>query len=156
MARPLSSRQTHPVQETVADRPGIRVLIVDEDWRVRQSLAGLISLGERIESVETAGDTGSALRVLEERHPDVILIDPRLPDDRAGLLLLDRIRSAWPALPIIAMSASDTVEDPALECGCAAFVAKGGQPSEFLDAIAGALRPPRDRSALDSAKGADA
>ena len=126
------------------DRPnatGIRVLIVDSDWRVRQSLSGLCALGDRIESVETAGDIERAIGIITERCPHVVLMDPRLPDIDAGLVLLARLRKCWPQLHVIAMSASHTLEDPALETGAVAFVPKGAHPAAFLDAIVAAVEP---------------
>ena len=123
-------------------RPGIHVLIVDADWRVRQSLSGLIALGEQIGSVETAGDVETALRLVERSCPDVVLIDPRLPDVDGGLAFLAAVRRCWPTVRIIAMSASYALEDPARASGCVAFVAKGAQPGAFLDAIRDVLSVP--------------
>ncbi len=133
---------TSPASQSVAPRlPGIDVLIIDADWRVRQSLSGLIRLGDRIDSVEAAGDIDSAIRLIERRSRDVVLIDPRLPDVDAGLALLVRLRDRWPATRVIAMSASHALEDPARASGCAAFVPKGAQPAAFLDAIAAVVSP---------------
>ena len=65
-----------------------RVVIVDADRRVQQSLADLLGLTGEVNVVGRAGDVRAALQEVERSRPDVVLVDPRLPDIEAGIALI--------------------------------------------------------------------
>lgn len=114
-----------------------RVVIVDKDSRVRQSLAGLICcIGQHVEVVGSASDAGEALRLVERHRPDVVLIDPRLPEVDSGLALVALIRSKYPAMRVVVMGWSESLEHPAFASGASAFIGKSEPPNAFLDVIA--------------------
>jgi DNA-binding NarL/FixJ family response regulator len=85
-------------------------------------------------------DGASALAQIDLATPDVVLLDPRLPDLADGLNLMRRLSAQWPTIRIVAMSCWDELENPALRTGAAAFVSKGGQPAEFVQAVVAAAR----------------
>jgi DNA-binding NarL/FixJ family response regulator len=87
----------------------VRVLVVDADRRVRQSLAGLIRVSEGLSLVGAVGDPVGAMHALETDPVDVVLIDPRLPEAEVGIALLGEIRTRWPRMRIVALS---VVEQP--------------------------------------------
>jgi len=72
------------------------VVIVDADRRVRQSLSDVLRLAGGVEVLGSAGDVRAALELIERHRPDVVVVDPRLPDVPAGIALLSGIRLAWP------------------------------------------------------------
>ena len=114
----------------------LRVLVIDPDRRVRQSLCGLIDcLGDRVDVVGSAADTATALQLAESESPQVVLVDPRLPDIDAGLALIAQLRERWPRLRIIVMGWADSLEYPSISRGADAFIAKAAGPNEFLEAI---------------------
>ena len=114
----------------------LRVLVVDPDRRVRQSLAGLICcLGDQVEVVGTAADTTTALDLVASSLPHLVLIDPRLPDVDVGLALVAELRRRSPNVRIIVMDWTDSLEYPALARGADAFIGKSAGANEFLDAI---------------------
>jgi len=113
----------------------IRVLIVDGDERVRESLAGLLSIGGTVAVVGTAGDPVRALDLISSAQPDIVMIDPRLPDVDRGLDLILAIRSAAPAVRILVMSWSDGLENGLAAGGADGFVRKTFRPSELMTAI---------------------
>ena len=76
--------------------PPLRVVVVDTDDRVRESLAGLLCIGDRLEVVGTAGQAGPALDVIIATHPDIVVIDPRLPEMDGGLSFIARLRVLAP------------------------------------------------------------
>ncbi len=122
--------------------PTIRVVIVDPDHRVRQSLAGLVCcLGRHVDVVGTAADAGDALKLIERHRPHVVLIDPRLPEVDAGLALVAMIRSQHPETRVVVMGWSETLEHPAFASGASAFIGKGEAPNAFLEAITGVGGP---------------
>lgn len=113
-----------------------RVLIVDADRRVRRDLAELIGLREGVEVVGAAADPGAAIEIAERLQPDVVVIDPRLPDADAGFAVISLLRERWPATRIVVMSHLGTLENPAIATGANVFVPKSGQLALLLDAIA--------------------
>ena len=121
----------------------IRVLVVDADERVRESLAGLLAIGGHVVVVGTAGDPGTALDLVSSTKPDLVMLDPRLPDVDRGLGLVGRLRVAAPGVRIVVMSWSDSLDNGLASCGADAFVRKTFRPSELFAAIqaAGASAP---------------
>ena len=113
----------------------IRVLVVDADERVRESLAGLLSIGGRVAVVGTAGEPGAALELISQEAPDIVMVDPRLPDVDRGLGLIGQVRSVAPGVRILVMSWSDSLEDGLARCGADGFVRKTFRPSELFAAI---------------------
>lgn len=119
----------------------LKVLVVDADDRVRESLAGLLAIGDRVVVVGTAGHPGRAMELVATTRPDVILVDPRLPDVDAGRALISRLREELPAVRVLAMSWSDGVEQARIDCGADGLVRKTFRPAELLAAILGTGRP---------------
>jgi DNA-binding NarL/FixJ family response regulator len=122
-----------------------RVLIVDADRRVRQSLACILELADDADVVGHCAGVAEAMSMVESTQPDVVAIDPRLPDVADGLALVSGIRSSLPGVRIVVMSC-DPLEQPALRHGADGFAAKDGAPSEFVAALLGE-RPPFARLA---------
>ncbi|MET0771702.1 MAG: response regulator [Candidatus Limnocylindrales bacterium] len=82
----------------------VRVLVVDADRRVRQSLAGLIRVSDGLTLTGAVGDPVGAMVALEGDPVDVVLIDPRLPEAEVGVALLGEIRARWPRTRIVALA----------------------------------------------------
>ena len=116
-----------------ADAP--RVVIVDDDRRVQQSLAELLRLTGRVEVVGRANDVRSALELVEREDPDVMIVDPRLPDLEAGAALVSSLRRSRPALRIVLAGWSVTPEQPELLSTACSYVSKNGSPEEFIAAM---------------------
>jgi DNA-binding NarL/FixJ family response regulator len=55
-------------------------LVADDDARVRRTLAWLLQHSQEWELVDAVADGASALQCAAERHPDLVLLDFRLPD----------------------------------------------------------------------------
>jgi DNA-binding NarL/FixJ family response regulator len=70
--------------ESAAAPAALRVLLVDPDDRVRESLAGLLRIGQRCLVVGSAGTADAALRLAQDATPDVVVVDPRLPGVDTG------------------------------------------------------------------------
>jgi len=86
----------------------VRVLVVDDE----PSLAELLSMALRYEGweVRSAGDGMSAVRTAREFRPDAIVLDMMLPDIN-GLEVLRRMRGDAPDVPVLFLTAKDSVED---------------------------------------------
>jgi DNA-binding NarL/FixJ family response regulator len=109
-----------------------RILVVDPDERVRESLAGLISIGERCIVVGSAGHPAEALAFVRAHAPDVVVLDPRLPDLAAGATLISDLRASAPHLCVVVMTS-----DPEGHLGITAdaIVRKTFRPRELIEAI---------------------
>ena len=117
-----------------------RVVIVDADRRIQQSLADLLGVTGEVHVVGRAGDVRAALELVEREHPDVVLVDPRLPDIEAGLALINGMSRAWPGMRIVLTGWSDTVGHG--DAGIRrAFVSKSAAPEQFAAAIVNACCP---------------
>jgi DNA-binding NarL/FixJ family response regulator len=114
--------------------PPPRVVIVDADRRVQQSLADLLGVTGEVDVVGRAGDVRAALEQVEDVRPDVVLMDPRLPDIEAGVALIGGMTRAWPDMRIVLTGWSDT-EGHVLKANRTPFVSKGGTPEEFVRAV---------------------
>jgi two-component system response regulator HydG len=84
----------------------LRVLIIDDDPIVLHILQAVLSdAGHEVQSADSAARALTAVRLAE---PDVVVLDVMLPD-RSGESLLLELRTQWPALPVIMLSAQDSV-----------------------------------------------
>jgi DNA-binding NarL/FixJ family response regulator len=126
---------SHPNGANVAAPP--RVVIVDADRRIRQSLADLLRIGG-MDVVGTAGDVREALDLSQRLNPSVLIVDPRLPDIEAGAALLSSLHLARPDVRVIVMGWGANAEYPIATDGVCAFVAKGSGPEEFVAATVAA------------------
>lgn len=109
-----------------------RVVIVDVDRRVQQSLADVLDLGG-LSVVGTAGDVRAALEAVERERPDVLLIDPRLPDIAAGQALLTSLALGWPDMRVVVMGWTEGLEH-APPAPRSATVPKNADPDDFVAA----------------------
>jgi DNA-binding NarL/FixJ family response regulator len=115
-----------------------RVVIVDADRRVLQSLADLLGVTGDVEVVGRAADVRAALEEVERVHPDVVLVDPRLPDVDAGMALIGGLRRAWPSMRIVLTGWSDPTAQALPGQNGTRYVSKGSSPEAFTDAIVNA------------------
>ena len=106
------------------------VLVVDDDPAMRRTLT--INLRARDYEVETAGDGRSALQVVDERMPDVVLLDLGLPD-LDGVAVLAQLRS-FTQVPVIVVSARTESDDKveALDLGADDYITKPFSIEELL------------------------
>jgi len=102
--------------------PPLRLVVVDADDRVRETLTRLLEIGDRVEIVGSAGEAGLALEIVEATAPDVVVVDPRLPEIERGLEFIRRLRALAPAVRVVVMGGSDTPQlddlTSAADCVC--------------------------------------
>jgi len=118
----------------------ISALVVDDDPETREALFSLlISLGAK---VKTAGNVDSAIAVLDQTKPDLLISDIGMPG-HDGYWLIKQIRAAEKAtgttdhLPAVALTAYGRVEDrvAVLASGFDAHVVKPVDPAELAAVI---------------------
>ncbi|TAH37403.1 MAG: response regulator [Planctomycetota bacterium] len=116
-----------------------RILIADDEADVRNTLRRILERAG-YEVIETE-DGRQALRALELRAPDLLVIDLAMPG-MDGIQVLRELRLRRIQVPVIAYSgapASDVTLDSARLLGAVAVLGKPFEPAQLLGAIAGAL-----------------
>jgi two-component system, OmpR family, response regulator len=103
-----SSASMAPAKLARADGSPIRAVVVDDE----DSLTDLLSMALRYEGwdVRLASDGQKALSVIREFRPDVVVLDVMLPDID-GLTVLSRLRADGMQVPILFLTAKDSVDD---------------------------------------------
>lgn len=111
---------------TDAMRAPIRVLVVEDHHIVRQGLVALLNVAEGLEVVGEAADGVEAISQFQSHHPDVTLLDLRLPRV-GGVDVIQRIRAEVPQARIIVLTTYEGDEDiyRALKAGAKAYLLKG-------------------------------
>ncbi len=104
----------------------IRIMVVEDHHVVRQGLVALMNVVEGIEVVGQAADGAEALKEYKAKHPDVTLIDLRLPK-LSGVEVIQQVRASYPHARFIVLTTYDGDEDiyHALQAGARAYLLKG-------------------------------
>jgi DNA-binding NarL/FixJ family response regulator len=118
----------------------LRVVVIDADERVRESLVGLLCIGGKLTVVGDAGQAGPALDIVLATDPDIVVIDPRLPEMDGGLSLISRVRAAAPRVRILVMG-TDSAETTDLQHAADGFIRKTFRPSDLVAAVVAAAIP---------------
>ena len=116
-----------------------RVLIVDDDGPVRRTLAR--TLGAEGYETALASDGGAALVEVERDPPDAIVLDAIMPG-LDGLAVARRLREKGVPVPILMLTARDTVADrvAGLDAGADDYLVKPFATEELLARLRALLR----------------
>ncbi len=114
----------------------IRVLVVDDHPVVRQGLRTFLDLQPDITVVGEASDGASCVAAAAELHPDVILLDLRMPGSD-GVEALQGLRElGLPARALVITSFTEPAAVlPAVRAGAAGYVYKDVDPPALAAAI---------------------
>ena len=120
----------------VADDDGIRILIVEDHEAARRGIRLVLSRRQGIQVVGEAGTGEEAIRMAQELHPDIILLDIGLPG-LSGIDVANTLRRAAPELRIIFVSQhnSPLLAKEALLTGAFGYVVKSDAALDLLPAI---------------------
>lgn len=119
----------------------IKVLLADDQELIRQSLSFVMSKQEDIEMVGTAANGCEALELVEEKQPDVVLLDIRMPE-MDGVECTRRIKQEFPGIKVIILTTfddDDYVFD-ALRYGASGYLLKGVSVDGLTNAVREAAR----------------
>lgn len=114
----------------------MRILIADDDDRVRRAVIGMISSETDWTFCGEASDGAEALRKARVLLPDLILIDISMPGLN-GFEVARALRQEMSTAKIVIMSQHDPVRllSPAIEAGAHACVDKGNLATDLLRTI---------------------
>jgi DNA-binding NarL/FixJ family response regulator len=114
----------------------IRVLLVDDDPLVRSGLRMMLAGAGRIEVVGEVDDGRGVLAAIDVHHPDVVLMDIRMPElDGIEATRLLHAQPQPPEVIVLTTFDADELVVRALRAGAAGFMLKDTPPAEIVQAI---------------------
>lgn len=116
----------------------IRVLVADDQALVRSGFTMLLASAPDIEVVGEAATGAEAVECARELHPDVILMDIRMPEmdgiEATRAIASDEATSATKVLVVTTFDLDEYVYE-ALRAGASGFLLKDTDPDDLLDAV---------------------
>jgi DNA-binding NarL/FixJ family response regulator len=114
----------------------ITVSIVEDDQRVRESMAVLINGAENVRCIAAYATGEAALAEVAAKTPDVFLMDINLPG-MSGIECVRRLKAQWPKLQILMLTMYEDDEKvfQSLVAGASGYLVKRTTPAELLKAI---------------------
>jgi DNA-binding response OmpR family regulator len=145
----ITDMPEHGSSPAATDASGKTILVVDDETEIRKMLVRLLTrAGHHV----VEADKGlTALRLVKERHPDLIVLDAMLPEVH-GFEIARRIKGSqrYGSIPIIMVSAVYRgwryAEDLKASCGVDHFIEKPFRIADVMTAVDACLRrlPPAD------------
>ena len=114
----------------------LKVLLVDDEALIRAGLRLVLEGSQEIRIVGEAQDGVEAEQLARELHPDVILMDVRMPR-RDGVAATAAVRALPepPAVVVLTAFATDEFVLGALRAGASGFLLKHTPPAQLVDAV---------------------
>lgn len=130
-----------------------RIMIVDDHQLVRRGVANLISSQPDMEVVGEAQDGCEAIRMAQELHPDVVLMDIRMPECD-GITATRVIKAHCPGIRVVVLTVSEEEDDlfEAIKSGAEGYLLKDMDPDRLFDALRDVARGEAPMSASMAAK----
>lgn len=121
----------------MAGTAAVRILVAEDDLRVRDALTELIATEPRFQLVGAVGDATSAAETAERETPDIAIVDVRMPGG-GGAWATREIRRRSPSTRVLAFSGhtdQETVNEM-LDAGAHGYLVKGSSITIILETIA--------------------
>jgi len=127
----------------------MKVLICDDQALIRDSLEMLLRLERDIDVVGTAQDGAEAVELTEKHHPDLVLMDLKMPGMN-GIEATRQIRTRFPAVAVLVLTTFDDDQwvFDALRAGAAGYLLKDTPRADVIKAVRGTVE---GRTFVDSA-----
>jgi NarL family two-component system response regulator YdfI len=119
----------------------IRILVADDHRLVREGLRLILESQEEFTLIGEAADGGEAVRLAEQLHPDVILMDLRMPG-MDGITAIQKIRGRDPQAAVVILTTynEDDLMIRGLRAGARGFLLKDTDRESLFRAIRAAAR----------------
>jgi len=118
-----------------------KILIADDHTLVREGISALLKLQDELEVVGEAADGREAIKQVEAKRPDIVLMDIAMPG-LGGLEATLEIKKRFPETKVIVLSQYEDREYVTrfLRAGVSGYVLKRAVGSELLSAIKAVAR----------------
>jgi len=115
----------------------IKVMCVDDQVLLRESLLYMLDKTEGIEPVDGGKDGYEAIDNCKKHHPDVILMDIRMGKGIDGIETTKRVKTLFPSIKVIILTTFEEKTDifKAIEYNADGYVVKDTKPEELVLAI---------------------
>ena len=125
-----------PIIPVMPAPQSIRLLIIDDHAVVREGLEAMLGVDPCFAEIATAASTDEGMQSCGEFHPDVILLDLRMPECD-GFSALEIIHRRWPDIRILVLSAGATAAEVKLvrRNGASGYLSKSVDRATLLAAI---------------------
>lgn len=112
------------------------VAIVDDHSVVRIGMKYVIMTDREFKFVGEADDGAEAVSLVEKVHPDILLLDVRMPGT-GGIAALKSVREKFPDQKVVMLTMSDAEEDvyQAITLGARGYVIKDNSPVNIIGAL---------------------
>ena len=103
-----------------------RIVLIDDHLLVRQGLERLLNTGDEFVVCEEAGDAARGIEMVREMRPDAVIVDVGLPGGGDGIELTEELRTEFPDMVVVILSAHDEPEYArrAARAGAMAYIQK--------------------------------
>ena len=114
----------------------IKVLVADDHHLVRTSIARMLNEEEGLQVIGEAADGEEAISQSRALHPDIVLMDIRMPGI-GGLEATRKIVRGMPDIKVVVLTAylEETFAQRLLDAGASGFISKGSELEEMVRAI---------------------
>jgi DNA-binding NarL/FixJ family response regulator len=114
----------------------IKVSIVEDDSRIRESLLGILDGVPGFQCLKTYPNGEDALEGIPLQRPDIVLMDIQLPK-MSGIECVARLKEKLPDLPIVMLTVFEDSDKvfKALEAGACGYLVKRTPPQDLLEAL---------------------
>jgi NarL family two-component system response regulator YdfI len=121
--------------------PPIRILIADDHLIIRQGLRLILETEPDFELVGEAADGAEAIRLCTDLHPEVVLMDLRMPG-MDGLTAIERLHTEQPEVAVVILTTfnEDELMLRGLQAGARGYLLKDTDRAALFDTIRAAAR----------------
>jgi two-component system invasion response regulator UvrY len=122
----------------------IRLALTDPHTIVRWALREALNSAGDIDNVGEAGTAAETLEMIQRVKPDVLIIEPTLPD-RSGLEVLDELRQldSAPLIVVLTWHTEPSYAVRAISAGAHAYLDKNVPPQRLLDTVRAVIKGER-------------
>lgn len=126
----------------------VSVFLVDDHRIIRQGLRSILDPDSDFEVVGEAGDGASALRMINEMHPRIVLLDLRLPD-MDGIDVCQQILKISPQTIVLILTAfiDQSLVNACLQAGARGYLVKDAENLHLKEQLTSVLN--KGYAALD-------
>lgn len=114
----------------------IKLLLVDDQELIRESLSIVLNMDTELEVIGMAGNGIEAIEYCEYHQPNIVLMDIRMPE-MDGIAATRKIKERWPQIRVIILTTFQEINHvvEALSIGAEGYLLKAIHPNDLISGI---------------------